>query len=219
MGKIVIGFSIALALGLVTFGLIGAALRPRPQPPQLVSMADSGQAMIRAGTSMLTHAQSMQAQAQATGDVELQALADRWQLDGQDLVRRGQWMAADPIAPNNLLTPPGELSRQGAWGDLLPNAQAMAHDPTQAKSATDVQALRWDGLAMQAEGRNMADHARVMNAEVDAMTGSHGLQPADVAALHDAAQTLRSVGGNLQQNGQTMLDYADRLNRSLGVYP
>jgi len=122
----------------------------------------------------------------------------------------------DPVAPGGLIVPPSELSRQGTWGSLVQTAQAMIHDPAQARTPVDMEALRWNGLSMQAEGRNMADHGRAMADQVDVMAARHQLDPQKTGALHRAAQTMQTVGGHLEQNGQEMLDYADRLRRSLG---
>ena len=69
---------------------------------------------------------------------------------------------------------------------------------------------------MRAEGRNMPDHGRIMAEEAEIMITRHGLEGQAAADLRKAATTLRQVGGYLEQNGQSMIDYADRLRRSMG---
>ncbi|GIW07461.1 MAG: hypothetical protein KatS3mg060_2266 [Dehalococcoidia bacterium] len=91
----------------------------------------------------------------------------------------------------------------------------MLHDPSRARGV-DLEALRWNGLAMRAEGQNMADHGRVMVEEAEVMVTRHQLQGQAAADLLQAAQTMREVGGHLTGNGQAMIDYAERLRRSLG---
>jgi hypothetical protein len=218
MGKVMVVTAVGVALALGVFGLVGAAMRPRPEPPQLVSMTEAGQAMIVAGGTMQSHGQAMVDQGRRTGDQDLVAYGDRWVQDGQQLVQRGQWMIVNPLAPGNLVTAPSQLSRQGAWGDLTQRAEAMVHDPGRAPAAVDLQALRLNGLAMEAEGRTMADHGRLMKSEVDFMQTRHGLDAEAANALGNAAQAMLQVGGELDQNGQAMVDYADGLSRSLG-YP
>ena len=218
MGKLVIGAAVAVALALVVYGLVAAAARPREAPPRLVSMTEAAQAMMRDGKLMLTHGQAMLDEAAQTGDADLQYHGQHWLKSGQDMEQRGRWMSMDPLAPGNLVTSPSDLSRQGAWGTLPQTAQAMMRDPSHA-GAQDLQALRWNGQAMLAEGRTMADQGELMAAEAAAMAVRHDLRGADAAELRQPAQTLRDVGGYLQQNGQQMIDYADRLRRSLGVYP
>ncbi len=215
MGRVVIAGSIAVALGLVTFGLVAAALRPRPQPPRLISMAEAAQAMLRDGGAMQVHAQVMLDEARRTGDQDLAAHGEHWQRDGLELVQRGQWMAMNPIAPGSLVASPSQLSQEGSWGELTRTAQAMLHDPSRARGV-DLEALRWNGVAMQAEARNMAEHGRLMAEEADVMIAQHGLQGEAAATLRQAAETMREVSGYLEQNGQAMVDYAERLRRSLG---
>jgi len=69
---------------------------------------------------------------------------------------------------------------------------------------------------MQAEGRMMAEHGQLMVEEAELMVARHQLDGPAAADLRQAAQTLREVGGHLEGNGRAMIDYADRLRRSLG---
>ena len=218
MGKLSIAAALVVALALVVFGLVAAAARPRESPPRLVSMAEAAGAMQRDGAVMQAHGQAMLDEAGRTGDADLQSHGQHWRQTGQDMVQRGQWMAMDPLSPGNLVTSAADLSRQGAWGSLPQAAQAMMRDPSHA-GAQDLQALRWNGQAMLAEGRAMADQGALMATEADAMVARHTLQGTEATDLRRPPRTLQAVGGSLQQNGQQMIDYADRLRRSLGGYP
>ena len=216
MGKIGIGFAVLVALGLVAFSLVAVAVRPGPQAPQLVSMQDSARALLADAGVMQTHGQAMLDEGQRTGDQELIAAGEHWLTDGQQLSQRAQWLVMDPLSPGSLIVPPSQLSQQGNWGALIQTSQAMVHDPSQARTPTDMEALRWNGMSMQAEGRAMADHGRAMADQVDSMSARHVLDSQTVLSLRHAAQTMQTVGGGLEQNGQALLDYADRLRRSLG---
>lgn len=215
MNKVSIGLAVAVALILVTFSIVGRAAAPTPEPPHLVSMAESGRAMRQAGTAMQAHAQTMVDQGRRAGDQSLVAYGERWQRDGQDMVRRGQEMEANPTAPGSLHATRGDLEAQASWDELSRTAQAMLHDPGRARAA-DLEALRWSGLAMRSEGENMAEHGQLMADEIALMVAQHKLDAAVEAGLRQAAETLRAVGGHLQQNGQAMVNYADRLRRSMG---
>jgi hypothetical protein len=127
----------------------------------------------------------------------------------------GQWLAMDPLAPSSLITSPGELSEQKSWGELPRTAAAMLHDPSQAREI-DLEALRWNGLAMRAEGQIMVDHGRLMAEEIELMVAWHGLSGQTSAELREAVQAMQVTGGHLTGNGQAMIDYADRLRQSLG---
>ena len=63
----------------------------------------------------------------------------------------------------------------------------------------------------------MAEHGRLMTEEVEFMVARHNLSGDDALALRQAASTMQDVGSTLEQNGQGMLDAADRMNRSLGL--
>jgi hypothetical protein len=216
MGKIGIGVAVLVALGLVAFSLVAVAARPRPQAPQLVSMQDSARALLADAGVMQAHGQAMLDEGQRTGDQELIAAGEHWLTDGQQLSQRAQWLVMDPLSPGSLTVPPSQLSQQGNWGALIQTSQAMVHDPSQARTPTDMEALRWNGLSMQAEGRGMADHGRAMADQIDTMSARHVLDSQTALSLRHAAQTMQTVGSELEQNGQAMLDYADRLRRSLG---
>ena len=217
MRKLSIGLAIAVALALVIFSVVARAARPTSaaEAPRLVSMAESAQAMQQAGNVMQSHAQAMLAEGQRTGDQDLIAHAEHWLNDGQALVRGGQWMGMNPTAPGSLVYSPSELSAQGSWGELTRTAQAMLHDPSRAREI-DLSALVWNGQAMRAEGRNMLEHGRIMAEEAEIMIARHGVDGQAAADLRQAAVTVRQVGGYLEQNGQSMIDYADRLRRSMG---
>jgi hypothetical protein len=126
------------------------------------------------------------------------------------------WLTLKPLAPGSLVATPSELSAQDAWGELVETAEAMLHDPSKARSAMDLDALRWNGEAMRAEGRTMAEHGRVMAEEAELMTAAHGLSRQRADDLRQAATVMRQVGGHLERNGLEMIDYADRLRRSMG---
>lgn len=207
--------AIIVAVALVAFELAARAGQPATAPLRLASMADSAQAMQRAGAVMQTHGQVMLDEGRRTGDHDLIAHGEHWRRDGQALMQGGQWLAMNPTAPGNLATAPAELARQGNWGELARTAQAMQHDPTRAR-ATDLEALRWAGLAMRAEGQAMAEHGRVMREEAEVMVTRHGLSGPMAADLHQAARTMGEVGASLTGNGQTMIDYAVQVRRSLG---
>lgn len=218
MSKLIVGFSIVVALALVGFGVLAGGSRRATAgvaPPQLVSMDESARAMQQAGAAMQAHGQVMIDEGQRTGDKGQVMIAEYWRQNGQALAEGGQWMAMSPTAPGNLLTPPGAVASQGSWGELTRTSAAMLHDPSKARSV-DLEALRWNGEAMVAEGRNMAEHGRLMQEEVNVMLVRHGLSNQVEADLRLAAQTMLTVGSHLQQNGQQMVEYAARLRRSLG---
>lgn len=216
MSKPIIGVALAAALLLVTFGLVGRAAQPGPEPPHLITMDASGQAMQQAGTAIQTHARAMLDQGQRAGDQTLIDYGQRWLQDGQDMVRRGQWMVANPTAPSSLHATQAELAQQGNWAEVNRAAQAMLHDPSKARGV-DLEALRWNGLSMQSEGADMADHAQLMEDQVALMLAQHKVDDPAAAALRAAAATLRQTGEHLQQNGQVMVAYADRLRANLGI--
>lgn len=214
-GTLVLVLSLAVAVGLVALALVARAARPGVDQPHLISMQESAEALERAGLVMRTHGQAMLAEGQQTGDQDLLAHGEHWVRDGHTLSQRARWLAMDPLAPSSLVTSPAELSQQGSWGELTRTAAAMLHDPNRAR-AVDLEALRWNGLAMQAEGRMMAEHGQLMVEETELMVARHQLDELAAADLRQAAQAMREVGGHLQGNGQAMIDYADRLRRSLG---
>jgi hypothetical protein len=178
-------------------------------------MADSARAMQQAGAAMQAHGRAMADEGRRTGEQDQITFGEYWLQNGQSLAQGGQWMAMNPVAPGNLLTPPGALANRGSWDELARTSAAMLHDPGNAGSV-DLEELRWNGEAMRAEGRNMAEHGRLMNEEVDLMAGRHRLDDQAAADLRRAAQTMLTVGDHLAQNGQAMVDYADRLRRSMG---
>jgi hypothetical protein len=216
MRYITIGVAVVVALGLVAFGLIARTARPAGvESPHLVSMTESARAMLRDSAVMQTHGQWMLDEGQRTGDQNLVGAGEHWRSDGQDLARRAQWLTMNPIAPSSLVASPAELSARGNWGSLPGTAAAMLHDPSTTREI-DLEGLRWNGLAMAAEGRTMAEHGRVMAEEAGAMIARHGLSGQAAADLRQAAQTMQQVGGHLEGNGRGMIDYADRLRRSMG---
>jgi hypothetical protein len=216
MRKLGIGLAIGVAVGLVAFSVVARASRLAvAETPHLVSMDESARAMQRADAAMQTHGQAMLDQGQRTGDQDLIAHGEHWLRDGQALAQGGQWMAMNPTAPGSLVSSPSELAAQGNWGQLTRTAQEMLHDPSRARSI-DLEALRWNGLAMRAEGRNMAEHGALMIEEVQLMSARHGLDVRAASELSEAVMTMQVVGGHLEQNGQAMIDYADRLRRTMG---
>ncbi len=215
MRRLYIALALIAASGLTILAVVVRAAQPPSPGPHLISMEESARALQQAGLSMQRHGQAMIEEGQGTGDDDLVAHGWHWLTDGQALVQRAQWLLMNPLAPSSLVTAPAELSAQDAWGDLPRTAQAMLHDPSRAREI-DLEALRWNGLAMRAEGQNMAEHGRVMGEEVELMVARHQLDAHTAAELRQAAQILREVGGHLTQNGQAMIDYADRLRRSMG---
>jgi hypothetical protein len=213
--KLGIGLAIAAAFTLVAFDAVVRASQPTAQAPQLVSMEQSAQALQQAGAAMLAHGQLMLDAGQAAGDQDLVDHGEHWLRDGRELVQRGQWLAMSPTSPVNLNTSPADLAAQGSWGALTQTAQAMLHDPSRAREI-DLQALSWNGQAMRAEGQTMAEHGRVMTEEVEVMVARHALEGQAATDLRQAARAMLEVGGYLAQNGQSMINYADRLRQSMG---
>jgi hypothetical protein len=179
-------------------------------------MAESARAMQRAGETMQAHGQAMADEAARTGDRDLAARGEHWRRDGQALLQGAGWMAMNPTAAGSLAASPAELATQGSLGALNQGAQAMLHDPRGAREV-DLEALRWNGLSMRAEGQNMAEHGRLMVDDVDLVVARHDLAGQTAADLRGAALTMQEVGARLQRNGQAMVDYADQLRRSMAL--
>jgi hypothetical protein len=99
MRKLTIGLAVAIAGMLVAFSLVARAARPAVEPARLVSMAESAQAMQRAGVVMQGHGQAMLDEGQWAGDQGLVAYGEHWIRDGQALIQGGRWMAMNPTAP------------------------------------------------------------------------------------------------------------------------
>jgi hypothetical protein len=213
---VAVGAALLVALGLVAAGLIvrtdddaGAA------QAHLVSMTESATAMQQAGATMQAHGQAMLDEGQRIDDADLIAQGQHWYADGRDLVQGGQWLAMSPTVPSSLVSSPSEISAQGSWGELSRTAQQMLHDPSHA-AQLDLVALTWNGMAMQAQGRNMADHGRLMAVDVELMIARHNLSAQPATDLRAAAQLMVDVGGRLERNGREMSDYAARMRKSLG---
>jgi hypothetical protein len=218
MSRISIGIAVVAAVGLLAFGLVvRAAQAPVVPTPRIVSMEEGGRAMEAAGLAMQRHASAMITGAQGDGDVELIAFAERWQRDGELVEQRGRWMAMNPTAADSLVSSQSALAATGQWGSLTTAAQAMTHDPSRMHGA-DVGALGWNGRAMTAEGRVMAEHGRVMLGEIELMLaqGRHSSVSPAIGELRSAAETIERVGGDVESNGQAMVDYAQRVRTSLG---
>lgn len=208
--------AVVVVLGLVTLGLVAAKTKPTPTPAQVpvISMAESGQAMQQAGVVMQKHGQEMLDAGQRTGDQGLIDYGKRWIADGQEFARGGQIMA-NPAAPTTQHPVAGAgLSLDNAI-TLTNAAQQMLHNASQGNSV-DIDALRWNGLAMQSEGQSMSLHARLMAQEIDWMTPQHNLNGQTATDLRQAAQALVDAGNRLTANGQAMMDYANRLRQSIG---
>ena len=212
---------VVVVIALVS-GAIIVASRSGDEPteavarPQIISMEESGRAMEAAGATMQRHGQAMLDEGRQKGDQDLIAHGEHWLRDAQQLSQGGQWMAMNPTAPGNLVSSPAELREQGNWTELTKNAQAMIHDPSKARGV-NIEALRWNGLAMRGEGQNMVDHATIMAEEVELMVQRHGQQGQAATDLRQAVEGMRRSGGHLKENGQAMMDYADRLRRSMGA--
>lgn len=217
-GRLGIGLALLTALVLVVFGVAAWASRESPgssiDKPQIVSMADSARAMQQAGTAMQAHGQAMLDEGRSNNDLDLVAHGEHWMRDGAALIQGGGWMAMNPTAPGSLVAP-SEISAADR-SQLDRQVQAMIHDPSKA-SRVDAEALRWNGLSMRSEGQNMADHASVMAEAVELMVERHGLQGQAAADLRQAVQVMRDVSKALTRNGQAMIDYADRVRRSMGL--
>lgn len=211
---LLIGAAVA-GLGLV---LLASVAQPTRGAPSIVSMAESARAMERAGQAMIRHGASMGERGRATGATDLMMRGERWQLDGWRVVQGGRWMAMDPLAPASLASTPAGLAASGDWGRLVVGARAMLHDPARAGD-TNLDALRWNGEAMRAEGATMAEHGRRMATEVELMASleNHDFVGVTAAELTDAAASLERVGRALERNGQAMIAYVVRLRRSIGA--
>jgi hypothetical protein len=216
MSRLSIGLAVVFAIALVAFGLVARVARPTVgDRPHLISMAESAGALQQAGAVMQTHGQTMFEDGQRLNDPDLVARGEHWRADGQVLAQRGQWLSMHPLAPGNLVVSPGELSVQGAWGELPRTAEMMLHDPSKAREL-DLEALRWNGLAMRAEGQTMAEHGRIMAEDLGVMMSRHPVAGQTEAELRQAIGAMRAAGGHLSANGLEMIDYADRLWRSMG---
>lgn len=211
---------LVVTLLLVVTVAIMATVRGRDRPAtaapaHLVSMQEGGAAMQRAGEVMQAHGQAMLDEGRRTADPDLIAHGEHWLRDGQALIQGGRWMMENPTAPGSLVSSQAELQAQGSWRDLNRTAENMLHDPSRARQI-DLEALRWNGMAMRGEGQIMAEHGRIMAEEVEVMIARHGLQGQTAADMRQAADVMREVGGHLMQNGQEMMEYAERLRRSMG---
>jgi hypothetical protein len=216
MSKVGIGLAVVFAVVLVAFGVVARSARPSVDDgPHLISMTESAGALQQAGAVMQTHGQTMWEDGQRLNDPDLVARGEHWRADGQTLSQRGQWLSMHPLAPSSLVVSPAELSAQGAWGDLPRTAETMLHDPSRAREL-DLEALRWNGLAMRAEGQAMAEHGRIMDEDLSVMVSRHPVAEPTTANLRQAAEAMRDAGGYLSANGQEMIDYADRLRQSMG---
>lgn len=217
MSRTSVGLAIGAAAAVLGLGLLVQTARPTIAAPPIVSMVEAGRGMEAAGRTMELHGTAMIERGRAAGVVDLVAHGEHWKLDGQRAIQGGRWMAMDPLAPGNLVSSPSELGAAGSWASLTETAQAMQHDPSRSR-AVDLGALRRNGLAMRSEGAAMAEHGRVMVEEVEVMLrlSDHGLEAATADDLRGAATSIERAGRGLEQNGQAMIDHADRLRRSLG---
>lgn len=209
--------AVAMAGVLIIAGVLVQARGPTVESDlQLASMAESAAAMLTAGSAMQVHGQLMLDQGKATNDPDLVAHGEHWREDGQSLVLGGDWMIANPTSPGSLVSDPARLSEDSSWGELNRAAQQMIHDPRGARSV-DLEALRWNGQAMRSEGRTMAEHGLVMAEEVALMVNLHRLSDDAASDLRSSTQTMIDVGQRLEQNGNEMIDYTDRLRRRMGL--
>ena len=211
MGKLTLLIAGIAVAGLVILGIVVAKTTRVPvgTPVSTISMSDSGQAMGRAGVVMQTHGQEMLDVGQRTGDQGLIDYGKRWIADGQEFMRGGQIMANSTVPTTEHPVSGAGLSLDNAV-TLTNAAQQMLHDVSQGNTV-DINALRWNGLAMQSEGQSMTIHARLMAQEIDWMTNPHSLNAQTATDLRQATQTLTDAGNRLTQNGQGMMDYANRL--------
>lgn len=215
-GTFGLGLAVAVAVALVALALIGPGKRGSGvEKPHLIVMQESGQAMRRAGEVMRRHGQAMVDEGQQKGDPDLIAHGEHWLRDGQALEQGGQWMTMNPLVPGSL-APDAQLDAYNRSA-IDRAVRAMSQDPRRAPGI-DIEALRWVGLSMRGEGQNMVEHARVMAEEIEQMDRWHALPAQEAAELRQAVETMRRSGNDLRQNGQMMIEYADRLRRGMG-YP
>ncbi len=216
MGKLTVAIAGLVVVGLVVFGIAVAGTTRTPVPVSVptISMAESGQAMQQAGTMMQKHGQEMLDTGQRTGDQGLIDYGKRWIAAGQELVRGGNIMVNPAVATTQHPVAGADLSLDNAI-TLTNAAQQMLHNATLGNSV-DIDALRWNGLAMQSEGQSMSLHARLMAQEIDWMTPQHNLNAQTATDLRQAAQALADASDRLTANGQTMMEYANRLRQSIG---
>lgn len=209
MSKLGIFISVlgAFLLVILVLGVIGYMTPVRGVP--LISMEESGTAMQQAGLTMQNQGQAIVEEGRRQGSQSLVTHGEHWLKDGQELVKRGQLMAADPTATSSLQSTQRDLAAQGNWNTLVNASKAMAHNPAQVGSI-NLEALRWDGQGMVSEGQNMAEHGQVMAGEVDVMVKLGQLAGPAAQDLRQAAQVMREVGFHLAETGQEMIDYADR---------
>ena len=170
--------SVIVAVGLVGLGMLLAVVNNSSSAAipgaHLVSMDQSAAAMKTAGNTMRAHGQTMLADGTSRNDQNLIDHGNHWISDGDALILGGAWMAQNPTAPGSLVSTPDELAANGNWTALNQAANAMIHDPSNARQV-DTEALRWNGAAMRDEGRNMTAHAVVgghLNANGTEMMGS-----------------------------------------------
>ncbi|OJV91784.1 MAG: hypothetical protein BGO39_18005 [Chloroflexi bacterium 54-19] len=164
---------------------------------------------------MQNHGQRMVEQGQPVDnpDPTLVSWGNRWIIDGQLMVERGQLMGADPLASASLHSTQAELKAQGNWSTLVADTKAMIHNPNLVGSL-NLPALRWDGQGMVSEGEAMAGKGLIMAEEIEQMVKQGHLDPLGPEAreLRQSAQLLHNTGLQLAQNGRDMIGYADRLD-------
>lgn len=181
----------------------------------LTDMQTSAATLRAGGEAMQRHGQQMLDDGRATGDQDLIRLGEHWLADGRQLVQRGEWLAMTPTHPGSLLVSPTELRASGSWAELTRRTREMVHDPSGAREI-DIEALRLNGAAMQAEGRLMTEHGRQMADEVALLVALHGLDAAAADELRASTAAMERTGAGLEANGNAMVDYADQIARSIG---
>ncbi len=216
MGKLAIAIIAIIILVFTALGVVAAKTNAKPTPEQLpaISMAESGQAMQQAGVVTQKHGQEMLDAGQRTGDQGLVDYGKRWIADGQELMRGGNIMANPAVPTTKHAVPGADLSLDNAV-TLTNTAQQMLHTASQGNTV-DIDALRWNGMAMQGEGQTMTVQATLMAQQIDWMTPQHSLNAQTATDLWQATQTLTDAGNRLTANGQAMMDYANRLRQSVG---
>jgi hypothetical protein len=216
MHRAIVAAAVIVAFALVISGVLIAASDDGIEfEAHLTDMQSSAAALAAAGAAMERHALPMLADGRAAGDPELIRHGEHWLADGQALVQRAEWLVMSPTSPGSLIASPADLGRDGSWAELNRRTQQMLHDPSKARGI-DIVALRLNGAAMQAEGRLMAEHGRQMTEEITLMVALHGLDGVAADELRATTVAMVSVGEHLEQNGKAMIDYADRIARTLG---
>jgi hypothetical protein len=180
-------------------GVPSAGATPHAMEPSLYPLPSpedraSGDAMAAGATTMIQMAQTMDQAANlmlGSNDPQLIEQGQHWVLDAQALRQQATWMV------------------------LSATAADMIHDPATAHEL-NARNLKGNGMAMTAEGRVMAEHGRVMTAQVEQLGEVGSLPPDLVDELVAAGAELVATGEALERDGQQMEEDADRMLALIG---